>query len=126
MAMRTPRLRLTIWRMMVATAVVATLCSGLPYPFADPIAASAAAILTASILAILGRRQNPRLFKTVLLLAVVTVLAAGTQGVSSLRRRAERYRRLSEYHAGCESFYKKQIQAVDEEPWQAGGGRAGP
>jgi hypothetical protein len=61
--MRLPGLKVTTWRMMAATAVLAVFCSSLPYPFAAPLTTLTGVVLVVLIFAIPTRREDPRLFK---------------------------------------------------------------
>jgi hypothetical protein len=107
--------------MVVLIAAVAVICSSLPHPLADPIATSTAAVLMALILSILGRRQDPRLFRAVLLLATMIAAAAVARQSYSLWMRAQRYRRLSDHHMRLEMLSSRQIESLDRDPWKAGG-----
>jgi hypothetical protein len=117
---RLPGFRLTMLRMMVATAILAVLCASLPYPFADPIATLTSAVLVASILVVPGRHQDPRLFKGVLLLAIITVLTVVGWESYSLWQNAARYRRLHLHHTWCESVCEQRIRSFDKDPREAG------
>jgi hypothetical protein len=120
--MRVPRVRFTTWRMMVATAVLAVLCSSLPYPFAAPLTTLTTVVLVVLIFAIPTRREDPKLFKGVLLLVLITALAAVAQQSYSLWLHASSYRRLSLHHARCEMTCRQQIQSLDKDPGRVGGG----
>ena len=120
--MRVPRVRLTIWRMVVMIAAVAVICGSFPDPTADLFAVSTAVVLMALILSFLGRRQDPRLFRAVLLVAMMVAAAAAARESYSLWMRARRYRRLSHFHAWCEIVILQQIDSLDRDPSKAGGG----
>lgn len=117
LAVRLPRVQITMRQMIAVVAMTAVGCAALPYVLLTPVHFFYLAALITAIAAAVTRGRYRRIFiRSAISLACLALLAAAAREAHTMWRDAEMYRRLAKTHARHHDLLIANIPYFDKHP----------
>ena len=122
LAVRLPRVQITMRQMFAVVAMTAVACAALPYVLIAPVQSLSIAALMTAIAAAPSRGRYRRIFlSSAISLACLALLAAAAREIHAMWWDAATYRRLADKHANHHLLLITSIPYFDKHPDKIGG-----